>query len=52
MPRKFDFEQSCLWNAERIFEMDFQKSESSDWYAFFEECEVGGKTQAKYSSKN
>ena len=22
---KFDFEQSRLWNAERIFEMDFQK---------------------------
>ena len=34
-PEKFDCEQSRLWNAERIFEMDFQKNESSDWHAFF-----------------
>ena len=46
-PETFDSEQSRLWNAERIFEMDFQKNESSDWYAFFEECEVGGKNASK-----
>ena len=43
---KFDFEQSRLWNAERIFEMDFQKRKFGLVY-FFEECEVGGKNASK-----
>ena len=51
-PEKFDSEQSRLWNAERIFEMDFQKNESSDWYAFLRNAKLAVKTQAKYSSKN
>lgn len=51
-PEKFDCEQSRLWNAERIFEMDFQKNESSDWHAFLRNAKLAVKTQAKYSSKN
>ena len=46
-PEKFDSEQSRLWNAERIFEMDFQKTKVRTGMLFFEECEVGGKNASK-----
>ena len=34
-PDKFDSEQSRLWNAERIFEMDFQKKRKFGLVCFF-----------------
>ena len=52
-PEKFDSEQSRLWNAERIFEMDFQKKRKFGLVCFFlRNAKLAEKTQAKYSSKN
>lgn len=51
-PEKFDSEQSRLWNAERIFEMDFQKTKVRTGMLFLRNAKLAVKTQAKYSSKN
>ena len=42
-PESLNAEQCRLWNAERVFEENFQKNDSSDWFAFFNECELNGK---------
>ena len=42
-PKKLGAEQGRLWNAERVFEEEFKKNDSSDWFAFFSNCEIDGK---------
>lgn len=42
-PSDLGKERGRLWNAERVFEEEFQKNDSSDWFAFFKDCELDGK---------
>lgn len=41
-PADLGEERGRLWNAERVFEEQFQKNDSSEWYAFFNDCELDG----------
>ena len=39
-PAHLGAEQGRLWNAERVFEEEFQKNDSSDWFCFFKDCGI------------
>jgi hypothetical protein len=41
-PKKLSAEQGRLWEAERVFEENFNMNDSSDWYSFFKGCELDG----------
>jgi hypothetical protein len=50
-PENLDAKQARLWNAERVFDDDFKKNDSSDWYAFFKDCERDGKNAGEIFMK-
>ena len=39
-PKDLLNEEARLWNAERIFEQNFESFDSSDWYAFFKDYKI------------
>ena len=50
-PENLDTERGRLWEAERVFDEDFKKNDSSDWYAFFKYCTVNGKNAGEIFMK-
>lgn len=50
-PEKFTDSEARLWNAEKTFEKEFAENDSSDWYAFFKDCERDGKNAGEIFMK-
>lgn len=50
-PENLDTERGRLWEAERVFDEDFKKNDSSDWYAFFKDCERDDKNAGEIFMK-
>ena len=40
LPQNLHNEEARLWNAERTFEQNFERFDSSDWYAFFKDYKI------------